>query len=478
MALNVIKTKAVNDGGGSSTANSANKKKAQQLAQQAAAKGIAAYGLLGGINTNVPTVPKAAAPAQEATTPKTPAASGNSTAAAVKPAATPTKTTTTKKSTPAPVLELPELAALPNVGNYGTRPTYQQSPAVTQAYNAYMQYLNSKPPNYQSRYQPQIDSLLNQILNRPAFEYDFTTDPMYHAYSDMYTAQGKAAMQDTMAQAAALTGGYGNSYAATAGQQAYANELQNLNAVIPELWNMAYNVYRDEGDSMRANMGLLQGLENTDYSRYRDDVSDWQTDRAFAWNAYNTEYDRDYGMYRDRVGDWESDRSFNYAADLAAYDASVAQRDFAYNRYLNELDERNRAEEFAYRQTQDALAQENYMREWDYAIEQDRLAQAARSSGGGSSGSSKSSSNSDSAARGITDGAVSFSGATGGVIGDRTADELEELAIRMWQGSGTNSNPYQALERNTSLSAAQKAYVKEALDDLNDSDINVGYYRG
>jgi guanine deaminase len=53
--------------------------------------------------------------------------------------------------------------------------------------------------------------------------------------------QGQQAMRDTMGQAAALTGGYGNTYAQQAGEQAYAAYLSRLNDVLPELYGEAYN---------------------------------------------------------------------------------------------------------------------------------------------------------------------------------------------------------------------------------------------
>lgn len=438
---------------------------------------------------------------------------------------TPTKTTTTTKTTTpaatkaaasAPTLSLPNLYELPSVDSYGTRPelgtlpglyelpsvdsygtrpAYQQSAAVQNAYNTYQQYLASKPGAYESNYQTQIDSLLGEIMNRPAFSYDFNADPMYQMYRDNYIDQGRQAMIDATANAAALTGGYGNSYAATAGQQAYQGHLQQLNNVIPELWQMAYNVYLNEGDDMRANMSLLQSLENTDYNRYRDTVSDWQTDRAFSYNVYDNEYNRDYSMYRDSVADWESDRAFNYNADMDRYNASLAERDFAYqqyrdsvgdweadrafgygsdlDRYNASVDERN----FAYQQYLDQLDQQRYEQEWAYNVAQDALAQAVRSSGGSSGGGSGGSSSKKTNSSDPTD-ALQYSGATGGMIGNKSTDELEELALRMWSGAGSNRDPYTILSNNTSLTAAQKDYVRGALDDLNENDINVGYYRG
>ena len=61
-------------------------------------------------------------------------------------------------------------------------------------------------------------------------------------------SEGSRAMRDTMGQAAALTGGYGSSYAQSAGQQQYALYLQKLGEAMPELYQAAYERYSAEGD--------------------------------------------------------------------------------------------------------------------------------------------------------------------------------------------------------------------------------------
>lgn len=61
------------------------------------------------------------------------------------------------------------------------------------------------------------------ILNRKDFSYDMNNDQMYQQYRDAYMRQGQQAMRDTMGAASALTGGYGSTYAQTAGSQAYGS---------------------------------------------------------------------------------------------------------------------------------------------------------------------------------------------------------------------------------------------------------------
>lgn len=141
-------------------------------------------------------------------------------------------------------------------------------------------------PNFNSRYETQIQSLLNQILNRGDFAYDFNADPLYQQMRDVYTQQGKMAMMDAMGNAAALSGGFGNSYGQSVGQQTYNAYLQELNNSIPALRDAAYNMWLNEGDIMNQNLTTLRGLDDTDYGRYRDSVSDWYADRDFAYQQY------------------------------------------------------------------------------------------------------------------------------------------------------------------------------------------------
>ena len=90
------------------------------------------------------------------------------------------------------------------------------------------------------------DEALQAYQNRPDFQYDANVDALYRHYKDRYTELGKKAMTDTMSQAAALTGGYGSSYAQNVGQQAYQSYLGQLDDVIPALYQLAYDRYQDK----------------------------------------------------------------------------------------------------------------------------------------------------------------------------------------------------------------------------------------
>lgn len=230
---------------------------------------------------------------------------------------------------------------------------YQESDQVKQAYQQLQEQLAAKPGAYQSSWQAQLNDTLNQILNREKFEYDVNGDALYNQYKDMYTTQGQMAMMDTMGMASAMTGGYGNSYAQTVGQQVYQGYMQQLNDKIPELYQAALNKYQMEGNELKDMYAMLGTQEQMDYGRYRDTVSDWNTALDRAQNQYNVERDYDYGKWTDN-------------------------RDFGYNQYVDD-----RA--YNYQVERDKVLDAQWQAEFDFALRQyeDSLAAANGGSGGG-----------------------------------------------------------------------------------------------
>lgn len=99
---------------------------------------------------------------------------------------------------------------------------------------------------------------LEKITSRKPFSYDLNGDALYQQYKDNYINQGRMAMADAVGQAAAMTGGYDNSYAQTVGQQIYNGYLQELNNRIPELYSLALEKYKSEGDELTNRYALLK----------------------------------------------------------------------------------------------------------------------------------------------------------------------------------------------------------------------------
>ncbi len=173
-------------------------------------------------------------------------------------------------------------------------------------------YEEEYPEPEQYEKDPRIDEMINQILNREDFSYDVMNDPLYQQYSTMYQREGDRAMKETMAEAAAGAGGM-NSYAITAAQQAANNYSARLNDTIPQLYQLAYDMYLADKESQIQNLGILQNADATQYNRYRDTMDDYRNDRNFA-----------YGVY-------EADRAQNNWQMEFDYNKSVADRDYAWN---------------------------------------------------------------------------------------------------------------------------------------------------
>lgn len=208
---------------------------------------------------------------------------------------------------------------------------------------------------YTSQWQRQLDDTMGKIMNREKFTYDLNGDALWNQYKDQYVTGGKMAMMDTMGQAAALTGGYGNSYAQGVGQQAYQGYLQGLNDKIPELYQLALDSYNREGDALMQQYGMMLDRENTDYARWTDQRNhDYQVSRDQADDAFRQEQfeyqqaqdqaDRDYQAQRDAANVAFRNQQLEYqqTADQRNHDYMVSQ-DQADRDYQAQQDARNMA---------------------------------------------------------------------------------------------------------------------------------------
>ena len=213
--------------------------------------------------------------------------------------------------------------------------TYVESPAVTAAKQTLQGVLDNQPGAFQSKYTQQINGLMNQISGRGDFSYDAESDPLYQMYKDLYTNNGRLAMKDSIAQGAALTGGYGNSWASSVGQQQYNQYMQQLNDKALDLRDRAYQQWQDQGTELYNQLNMYNNADNTDYGRYRDTVSDFFTNRDFAYNNYNNERNFDYGQFADNrnyyTDMYNNERNFDYGQQTDFRDFLNAQYQYQTN---------------------------------------------------------------------------------------------------------------------------------------------------
>ena len=206
-----------------------------------------------------------------------------------------------------------------------TQPTAAARPTYTDSYADRIAAMEQAgAPAYTSQYQQKIDALLDQVAGRGSFNYDPDSDPLYQAYKNQYVQGGRLAMQDTMGQAAALTGGYGSSYASTAGNQAYQQYLGGLNDKLLDLQSNALARYEAEGNRLQTLLGNYQAQESSDYGRYRDQVGDYYD----TMNALRQGQSVEYGRYQDALSQYNQD-----------YDRALNQYNTDYDRALNQYNQ-------------------------------------------------------------------------------------------------------------------------------------------
>lgn len=230
-------------------------------------------------------------------------------------------------------------------------------------------------PTYESQYGSFINDSINKIINKENFSYDFNADPLFQNYKDQYVKLGNEASMNAAANVAGLTGGYGNSYGATAASQANQQYLTQLSNKIPELYDAAMRKYQMEVDNNYRQFGALQSEENRLYGQHRDEVSDYYSDWGNLESGYSTALNQenwqkqfDYQKERDAIADqqWQANYDFN------ASRAGVSDNQWNQN--------------FAYQKERDAVADQQWQKQYELALKK------ARSSGSGSASGTKKSS--------------------------------------------------------------------------------------
>lgn len=201
--------------------------------------------------------------------------------------------------------------------------------------------------------QGDVNDARNAVLNQGPFTYNMADDGLYDQYKGQYTALGKQAMQDTVAKAADLTGGYGNSYGVTAGNQAYQGYLQQLNDMTPQLYAIAQDRYNAETQQLMNNYSMLADQEANEYARMQNELSALQGMAQYNAGRYDTLANMDYTKWADA-------------------------RAAAYTQYRDEIGDTQYKEQFAYQKGRDEVADDQWAKE--YALNQT----AASKSGSGS----------------------------------------------------------------------------------------------
>ena len=184
--------------------------------------------------------------------------------------------------------------------------------AQTHSYEAYLPKTTAK----------QMEEIFEKIQKREPFSYDLQADKLYAQYREQYGKQGKLAMEDAVGQAAELTGGYGNSYGQTLGQQAYAQELDKLDQLAPKLYEQARQAYEAQGDALYDQLEHLarqyEAEQEQEQEDFRRALEKEQLEYERAQAKEQKEYDRAQAQQKTEAARQkeEQDRAYSLALKM------------------------------------------------------------------------------------------------------------------------------------------------------------------
>ena len=193
-------------------------------------------------------------------------------------------------------------------------------------------------PSYENQYAEQQQALLDAIINRPDFSWSKEDDPQWHSYRKSYLREGDRATADALGQAAAASGGRPSTAAVTAATQAGDYYATQLNDIIPTLYQQAYDRYLNEYNMSLQDLNAVNTQEQLDYTKYLDQLGQFNTDRNFAFNQYLSDFDIlqnqlsalqgqdsvDYNRWMDKVGLYEQNQAEETDLARAQVDAILS----------------------------------------------------------------------------------------------------------------------------------------------------------
>lgn len=169
----------------------------------------------------------------------------------------------------------------------------QFSESVTQAFEwleGQQDYFKNGKTSWDDKIFGQIDA----IENREEFVYDVDNDQLFQQALASAMNSGKTAMQDTIGQASSLTGGYGSTYATSAGNQAYNAFIEDAYNNLPQYYQMALETYKAEGEEMYNLLGIYTQMGEQEWNR---NVDAYNT----VFNFADSQRKFEYGMYQDDI---------------------------------------------------------------------------------------------------------------------------------------------------------------------------------
>lgn len=191
-----------------------------------------------------------------------------------------------------------------------------------------------------------LKAALGDIQGYKDFQYDLNGDLLYQQAVDNYSMLGQQAMADATANAAALTGGYANSYAASVGNQAYQQYLTQANNMIPQFQQMALNTWQSGFDRLLGVYDAVSQQLANELNLENMAFSIWNANESNAANAFNMNESNRYNAWaqneQNAYNSWLANEQLKKDEWQAGYDQLMDQYNLAKDYYAT-LDALNNA---------------------------------------------------------------------------------------------------------------------------------------
>ena len=206
--------------------------------------------------------------------------------------------------------------------------------------------------NYSNPYSGRLERMQSDIIGREPFEYDYRDDVQYQAIKGLKQREAQKAYDDGYATLSRQFEGDIPVNMINKLQNTKSDIEEQADSYIPQLRQLARQMYMNEGNEMRQDYAMMQDTADEDYSRWlaeRDmKISGLENSYGRAWNEKTYADDIEY---RDKVydrgilesdrsydrGTFESDRAFNYGVEQDALDREEDKRrweaEYLLNRY-------------------------------------------------------------------------------------------------------------------------------------------------
>ena len=198
--------------------------------------------------------------------------------------------------------------------------------------------------NYMDRkgYGGKLESLYNQIedYNNQEFKYDYESDPIYRQILAQQKKDAQTQYENGLAE---LSQRFGGDVPANLIGGLLKTRQETIDAAdnyIPQLWEMARNMWMNEGDQLYSQYDLTSMLADEDYNKWKEnrDFITAGNENEYARNIDERNFEEDVNRYERSV--YENDRDYdeNLRRYNQEYDRGILESDRNYDRGVLESD--------------------------------------------------------------------------------------------------------------------------------------------